>query len=62
MNSVPTQRRALAIALLASLVLWNLPFGGFLLYPFKLLATWMHELSHGIVIRTGFGMPSCCRV
>jgi hypothetical protein len=43
-------RRALAIALLASLVLWNLPFGGFLLYPFKLLATWMHELSHGIVM------------
>jgi hypothetical protein len=42
--------RALAIALLASLVLWNLPFGGFLLYPFKLLATWMHELSHGIVM------------
>lgn len=50
MTSVPTQRRALAIALLASLVLWNLPFGGFLLYPFKLLATWMHELSHGIVM------------
>jgi len=43
-------RRALAIALLASLLLWNLPFGGFLLYPFKLLATWMHELSHGVVM------------
>jgi hypothetical protein len=44
------ERRALAIALLLSLLLWNLPFGGFLLYPFKLLATWMHELSHGIVM------------
>ncbi|MCG8419850.1 MAG: M50 family metallopeptidase [Proteobacteria bacterium] len=42
--------RALAIALLASLVLWNLPFGGLLLYPFKLLATWMHELSHGLIM------------
>jgi hypothetical protein len=46
----------LAIALIASLVLWNLPFGGVLLYPFKLLATWLHELSHGIaMILTGAG-------
>ena len=52
----PAPHRALAIALLASLVLWNLPFGGFLLYPFKLLATWMHELSHGVVMLiTGAG-------
>jgi hypothetical protein len=48
--------RTLAIALLASLLLWNLPFGGVLLYPFKLLATWLHEMSHGIVmIVTGNG-------
>ena len=48
--------RTLAIALLASLLLWNLPFGGLLLYPFKLLATWLHELSHGIVMTfTGAG-------
>ena len=40
----------MAIALLASLLLWNLPFGGYVLYPFKLLATWMHELSHGIAM------------
>ncbi len=44
------KQKALAIALLASLLLWNLPFGGLLLYPFKLLATWMHELSHGVVM------------
>lgn len=48
--------RTLAIAQLASLLLWNLPFGGLLLYPFKLLATWLHELSHGIVMTfTGAG-------
>ena len=48
--------RGLAIALLASLLLWNLPFGGIVLYPFKLLATWLHELSHGLVmIATGCG-------
>src|SRR3569623_137933 len=40
----------LAIALLASLLVWNLPLGGYVLYPFKLLATWMHELSHGIAM------------
>jgi hypothetical protein len=52
-----TELPTLALALLASLVLWNLPFGGVLLYPFKLLATWLHELSHGvamIVSGTGF--------
>jgi len=48
--------RTLALALLASLLLWNLPFGGLLLYPFKLLATWLHELSHGLLmIITGAG-------
>jgi hypothetical protein len=29
------QNRALVVALLASLLLWNLPFGGLVLYPFK---------------------------
>jgi hypothetical protein len=49
--------RAWALALLVSLLLWNLPFGGVLLYPFKLLATWMHELSHALMMeltRVGF--------
>ncbi len=52
-----TELRTLAISLLASLLLWNLPFGGLLLYPFKLLATWLHELSHALamlVTGTGF--------
>jgi hypothetical protein len=49
--------RTVAIALLASLLLWNLPFGGVLLYPFKLLATWLHEMSHGLVMLvTGNGL------
>jgi hypothetical protein len=48
--------RTLAAALLVSLLLWNLPFGGLLLYPFKLFATWLHELSHGIAMTvTGAG-------
>jgi preprotein translocase subunit SecG len=49
--------RTVALALLASLLLWNLPFGGLLLYPFKLLATWLHELSHGVaMLVTGAGL------
>ena len=49
--------RTVAIALLASLLLWNLPFGGLLLYPFKLFATWLHEMSHGLLMLvTGNGL------
>ncbi len=44
------RQRALILALLSSLLLWNLPFGGLVLYPFKLLATWLHEMSHGAVM------------
>jgi len=48
--------RTLAAALLVSLLLWNLPVGGVLLYPFKLFATWLHELSHGLaMVLTGAG-------
>ena len=46
----PSELRTLAIALLASLVMWNLPYGGIALYPLKLLATWLHEMSHGLVM------------
>lgn len=42
--------RAWALALVVSLLLWNLPFGGVLLYPFKLLATWLHESSHAVLM------------
>lgn len=48
--SPPSPLRAWALALLVSLLLWNLPFGGLLLYPFKLLATWLHELSHAVMM------------
>lgn len=53
------ESRTLALALLASLLLWNLPFGGVVSYPFKLLATWLHELSHGLaMLLTGAGFDS----
>lgn len=54
--AVRLEQRTLAIALLVSLLLWNLPFGGYAMYPFKLLATWLHELSHGLMmLLTGAG-------
>lgn len=49
-RATSTELRGLALALLASLVLLQLPFGGIVLYPFKLLGTWLHEASHGIVM------------
>jgi hypothetical protein len=33
---------------LLTIVLWNIPGGGLILYPFTLLGTWFHEMAHGI--------------
>ncbi len=49
--------RTFGIALLVSLLLWNLPYGAGVVYPFKLFATWLHELSHGLMMNvTGVGL------
>jgi hypothetical protein len=54
--SDPRTLRGLGLALIASLLLGQLPYGGFALYPFKIIATWIHELSHGIMMLvTGVG-------
>lgn len=29
-------------------ILWNVPGGNYILYPFTILGTWFHEFSHGI--------------
>ncbi len=45
----PTSRGALLLALAASIVVGVfIPFGGLLLYPFTLMATWVHEMGHGL--------------
>lgn len=45
----PTSRGALLIAVAVSVVVGSfVPFGGVLLYPFTLLATWVHEMGHGL--------------
>lgn len=48
--------RPLALALVASVLLWQLPYGPYVLYPFKLVGTWLHEGSHAIaMLITGAG-------
>jgi hypothetical protein len=33
---------------IASIILWQTTIGSLLLYPFTILATWFHEMGHGI--------------
>ncbi|MFS8901772.1 M50 family metallopeptidase [Synechococcus sp. H60.2] len=32
-----------------TVLLWRFPWGNYLLYPFTLLATWFHEMGHGLM-------------
>ncbi|PKL85046.1 MAG: peptidase M50 [Ignavibacteriae bacterium HGW-Ignavibacteriae-1] len=34
---------------LLTIILWNVPFGNMILYPFTILGTWFHELAHGLM-------------
>jgi hypothetical protein len=36
-------------AAIATVVLWQLPIGNYILYPFSILATWFHEMGHGLM-------------
>ena len=38
----------LAVCAVCSVLLWQTTFGSFLLYPFTILATWFHEMGHGL--------------
>ncbi len=49
MESAPASRRAFVLAAIALLCLEKLvPFGSRILYPLTLLATWVHEMGHGL--------------
>ena len=39
----------LIAAAIATIVLWQLSAGDYILYPFTILATWFHEMSHGLM-------------
>ncbi|MDM7326917.1 MAG: M50 family metallopeptidase [Thermosynechococcus sp. Uc] len=47
-NEKPRSALLLAIAALVTILLWQLPLGNYLLYPFTILATWFHEMGHGL--------------
>jgi hypothetical protein len=51
------QRVALLAGIaLASILLWQTALGSLLLYPFTILATWFHEMGHGLAaMLTGRG-------
>lgn len=38
----------LVAAAIATAVLWQIPGGNYILYPFTILATWFHEMAHGL--------------
>ncbi|WP_414527199.1 M50 family metallopeptidase [Nodularia chucula] len=39
----------LIAAAIATVVLWQFPAGDYILYPFSILATWFHEMGHGLM-------------
>ena len=39
----------LMIFAVLTVVLFNMPFGRYVLYPFIILGTWFHEMSHGLM-------------
>ncbi|URR36318.1 M50 family metallopeptidase [Thermosynechococcus sp. HN-54] len=47
-NKQPRSALLLAIAALIAIILWQIPLGNYLLYPFTILATWFHEMGHGL--------------
>lgn len=38
----------LAVCAAISVSLWQTTLGSYLLYPFTILATWFHEMGHGL--------------
>ncbi|MBS0017599.1 MAG: M50 family metallopeptidase [Arthrospira sp. SH-MAG29] len=38
----------LVVAAIATIVLWQFYWGNYVLYPFSILATWFHEMGHGL--------------
>ena len=38
----------LIAAAVLTVVLWQIPGGNYILYPFTILATWFHEMAHGL--------------
>jgi hypothetical protein len=39
----------LITAAIVTILLWQVPAGDYILYPFSILATWFHEMGHGLM-------------
>lgn len=39
----------LIVAAVATILLWQVPGGDYIVYPFSILATWFHEMGHGLM-------------
>ena len=51
LNTKSFNQKELKIILLFALItfiIWQLPFGRLVLYPFTILGTWFHEMGHGL--------------
>jgi hypothetical protein len=47
-HALNVRRTLVAAAVIAVVIEHLVPFGGLILYPFTLLATWVHEMGHGV--------------
>lgn len=53
-SEVPPQMEKMGLnwlvgAAVVTAVLWQFPAGDYILYPFTILATWFHEMGHGLM-------------
>ena len=39
----------LVAAAIVTAIMWQIPIGNYILYPFSILATWFHEMGHGLM-------------
>lgn len=51
-NQDDNQKKGLILlisAAIATVIIWQIPFGNYIVYPFTILATWFHEMGHGLM-------------
>ena len=48
MNSDRKEITTLIVIAVVTILLWHSPYGGYILWPFSILATWFHEMGHGL--------------
>jgi|DewCreStandDraft_4_1066084.scaffolds.fasta_scaffold00022_16 hypothetical protein len=51
MGTINQQKKGIFILVLiaiATIIIWQIPYGKYILYPFTILGIWFHEMGHGI--------------